>query len=82
LVVTHHAKVLVAKPLTSSGDQCFALMVVTLTQSSPIVTLGDHHSLLLSAKLGTPDGKGDACSASLQQPGYEEQDACSAQARC
>jgi hypothetical protein len=56
-------------------------MVVTITQSSPIFSLGDHHSLL-SAKLGNPDGKGDACSASLQQPGYEEQDACSAQARC
>jgi hypothetical protein len=46
VVVTHLAKVLVAKPLTSSGDQCFALMVVTLTKSSPIVTLNDHHSLL------------------------------------
>jgi hypothetical protein len=69
-VVTHHAKVLFAKPLTSSGDQCFAVMVVTLTQSSSIATLDDHHSLL-SAKLGTPDGKGDAFSASLQQPGYE-----------
>jgi hypothetical protein len=45
-VVTHHAKVLVAKPLTSSGDQFFALMVVTLTQPFPIVTLRDHHSLL------------------------------------
>jgi hypothetical protein len=79
--VTHHAKVLVAKPLTSGGDQCFALVVVTLTQSSPILTLGDHHSSL-SVKLGTADGKGDACSVSLQQPGYEEQGARSAQARC
>ena len=71
------------KPLTSSGDQCFALMVATLTQSSTIVSLGDHLSLF-SAKLGTADGwdgKGDVCSASLQQPVYEEQAACSAQAR-
>jgi hypothetical protein len=56
-------------------------MVVTLTQSSPVVTLGDHHPLL-SAKIGTADGSGDACSASLQQPGYKEQDAFSAKARC